>query len=76
MSQSKLSSFIEANVNTIIGFVVSTLTWHYIVPLIFPQLAPHSGWGIAVWITVLFTVISVVRNYVVRRLFNNFGGGK
>ena len=71
--QSKLASFAEANANTAIGFIVSTLTWRYIVPLIFPQLEPHAGWSTAIWITLLFTFMSIGRNYIVRRLFNYWG---
>ena len=68
--QSKLASLMEANLNTAIGFIVSTLAWHYIVPLMFPELAPHAGWDTAIGITIFFTVMSVVRNYIVRRIFN------
>ena len=68
--QTRLSSLIEAKVNTAIGFVMSTLAWHYLVPILFPHLAPHSDWGTAFGVTVFFTVLSVVRNYVIRRFFN------
>lgn len=71
--QTKINSFIEANINTILGFIISTLAWHYLVPIIFPHLAPHTGWGTAIWVTVFFTIISVIRNYFIRRLFTWLG---
>ena len=68
--QSKLQSFLEANLNTAVGFVLSISTWHWVVPLIMPQLAPHAGWGESIGITVLFTIVSLARNYGMRRAFN------
>jgi len=68
--QSKLASLMEAKINTAIGFIISTLAWHYIVPIMFPELAPHAGWDTALGITLFFTAISVIRNYIIRRLFN------
>lgn len=68
--QSKKSSFIEANANTFIGFFVSVLTWSFIVPLIIPELEPYSGIATSIYVTLIFTVISIARNYIVRRAFN------
>lgn len=68
--QSKLGSLMEAKLNTFIGFPVAMLTWQYIVPIIYPDLAPYTGWGEALGITVLFTFVSVARNYCIRRCVN------
>lgn len=70
MSQSKWASLIESKINTAVGFVISILAWRYIVPILFPHLAPHSGWNTAIGVTLFFTVISVLRNYFIRRFFN------
>jgi hypothetical protein len=65
--QTKLSSLIEAVVSTAIGFIVSMLTLQLIVnPLWGLQLSVLDNFGI----TCLFTAISVVRQYVMRRYFN------
>ncbi len=66
--QSKMASFIEANINTAIGFVVSALLCMHVVPVIFPELDPLSDLSTAIELTMLFTVTSIARNYVVRRL--------
>ena len=72
MSQSKISSLIESNLNTAFGFVLSTAAWHWLIPVIFPELKPHSGWGTAFGVTLVFTVISIARNYLIRRIFNKY----
>jgi hypothetical protein len=67
MSQSKKQSFIEANINTLSGFIVSyiiliTLNHFYEMNLsMFESLE----------ITMIFTVSSILRNYLVRRWFNS-----
>lgn len=71
-NQSKLYSFIEANVNTAVGFVLSVLCWKYVVALVWVELEPHTGWGTSIGITLLFTILSIFRNYTVRRIFNRF----
>lgn len=68
--QSKLQSFIEANTNTAVGFCLSVASWHWVIPVLIPQLEPHSGWDTAIGVTFFFTVLSVARNYVIRRIFN------
>lgn len=66
MAQSKKLSLIESTVNTLVGmlfsFVVSPLVyWLSDVEMSYYQM------GLA---TVLFTIISIVRGYIVRRWFN------
>lgn len=70
--QTKLASFIEANANTAAGFLISVLTWKYLVGAIWPEMQPHTGWDKSIYITLLFTAISVARNYFVRRICNKF----
>lgn len=66
MSQSSKQSLTEAVVNTLVGTIVTFL----FSPLIYWMCAVEISWpqmGIA---TVLFTILSILRNYVIRRAFN------
>lgn len=65
MSQSRLHSVIEATAGTAIGFVVSVLASMVVYP------AHGHAFTLAenISITLIFTVLSVVRGYVVRRMF-------
>lgn len=65
--QSKRHSLLESLGGTAIGFVISVLVWQYIVN---PLWDLHTGIIANLQITILFTVVSVVRSYYVRRLFN------
>jgi NO-binding membrane sensor protein with MHYT domain len=56
----------EAVTNTAIGFVISMIAWHF-VALAFSIPMPI---GQNLIITGIFTVISLVRQYVLRRLFD------
>jgi hypothetical protein len=67
MNQSKIESLIEAVVNTCIGFVI-TITFLPIVNKICGIQMSGSQMGIS---TLLFTIISVLRGFVIRRFFNN-----
>lgn len=67
MSQSRLLSFFEANVNTFVGFVGSMLLWQFLVaPLYGYKSSVSESFGI----TCIFTVWSIFRGYWVRRYFN------
>lgn len=67
MGQSKAWSMVEACLNTASGFVVSMLIWTLVaVPLW--HLPVTMGDNLA--INMLFTVASVVRSYIWRRIFN------
>lgn len=66
MQQSRIVSLIEALFNTIIGFVVSYLAWPVIAGISGLEYSHDQHW----LVIVLFTVLSVVRSYVVRRFFN------
>ena len=68
MSQSRLHSFVEANLNTFAGFGISWCLSYWVVPL---GGLPQSP-SVATKITLLFTAVSLVRNYLLRRLFNRF----
>lgn len=66
MAQTKLESAIEVVVNVLIGYVVATASQIMIFPL-FGVFLPLSD---NLLIGAYFTVISIVRGYVVRRFFN------
>lgn len=65
--QSKKNSLIEAVTNTAIGFVISLLSTF----LIFPIVGIESTSSKNVIITIFFTLISILRSYFLRRLFNS-----
>ena len=66
MRQTKLGSFIEAWVNVLIGFTIN-----YIANLlIFPLFGFHISLLANLYMGLLYTLISVVRSYCIRRWFN------
>jgi hypothetical protein len=67
--QSKISSLIEQLLNVSSGFIVSAIAWHYLVG---PILDIETSSSRTMLITATFTVISIVRGYCWRRLFNYY----
>jgi len=68
MIQSKLESLVEAILNTLSGFIISLLTWMFIVS---PIWGIENSFTDSLSIVGLFTVISILRSYIWRRFFNN-----
>lgn len=66
MSQTKKSSFIEAIVNTFIGLIITLICS----PMIYWICDVKMSYNQMTLATVLFTILSVIRNYVIRRWFN------
>ena len=67
MSQTRVGSFIEATVNVAIGFGINFTANMIILPAYgFSQLDAATNFKIGI----LYTVISVIRSYVIRRWFN------
>ena len=70
-SQTKLGSFIESWANIAVGFGIN-----FAANLV---ILPHFGFAVTVsdafGIGVIFTVISLVRSYVLRRWFNGLKWG-
>jgi len=64
--QSKKHSFIEACVNILIGYGVAVVSQLLIFPLFGVNLPLGDNLMIGAW----FTVISLIRSYVIRRGFN------
>ena len=72
MAQSKKLSAIESVVNQVTGFLLSVLIFQYIIGPYMLGIQPD--WVDNMNITVVFTIVSMVRGYVVRRIFNKLGG--
>ena len=66
VKQSKRDSLMEAVTNTTVGFFVSLLTWAALAPIMGIPLV----WSQNFIITAVFTVVSVIRSYILRRAFN------
>lgn len=64
-AQSHFTSFTEACIGTFIGFLVTLLAQQ----LIFPAYGIHIPLSADMQIVAWFTLLSVIRSYVVRRLF-------
>jgi len=65
-SQTKLNSIIESISNTAVGL----LTTLALSPLIYDMVGMKYTYTQLGMATVLFTAISIIRSYVIRRLFN------
>ncbi|POF89684.1 DUF7220 family protein [Pseudomonas putida] len=66
MSQSKIESLIETIINTAIGFLAALASQLIVFPMVGIDASISTNLEIGAW----FTVISVVRGYVIRRWFN------
>lgn len=70
MSQSRAMSFVESCANVAIGYGVAILSQIAIFPLFGIKVSLSQN----LLIGAFFTVISIVRSYCVRRLFNRIKG--
>lgn len=68
MKQSRWQSLLEAKLNTISAFFISWATMAWVIPLLFPVTGVNASNSFG--IVMVFTLISIVRNYFIRRLFN------
>ena len=66
MSQTKKHSILEAFTNTGIAFLISMIIAYFIYPLYFPEIKFSQTFEI----TLIFTAISLLRGYIIRRFFN------
>ena len=65
--QSRLQSLIEAWLNVLIGFGVSLTANLVVLPLFGYPVTVGDAFGIGL----VFTAISIVRSYTIRRMFNS-----
>lgn len=68
MKQSKWKSFVEAVANTIVGFGFSML----FAPLIYWVLGMKASMPQLTSVVGMFSIVSILRNYIVRRWFNKW----
>lgn len=66
MSQRRSVSLLEACLNTASGFIVSLIVWHWVAKWYDIPMPLSTN----LEITGIFTVVSIVRSYLWRRLFN------
>lgn len=66
MTQTRLGSLIEAIINVLIGFGINFTANMLIFPLFGLYITPGANFALGL----IYTVISVVRSYAVRRWFN------
>lgn len=64
--QTRLDSFFEALLNIVIGASLSFIAQYFVFPLYHIHIKSSENLQITAW----FTVISIVRSYVIRRLCN------
>jgi hypothetical protein len=66
VNQSRLGSLIEAGMNILIGYGVALGSQI----VVFPWFGIHVPLSTNLWIGLWFTLISLVRSYIIRRWFN------
>ena len=66
MTQSRTMSAAESVANVVIGYGIALITQ----VVVFGALQIPVSLGQNLWIGVVFTVVSLVRSYLLRRLFN------
>ena len=66
MSQSKSRSLFESIINTLSGYIISIIVWHVVAKI----MGIPVRVGQSIQIVTIFTIISITRNYIIRRLFN------
>ena len=67
--QTRKGSALEVTLNIGSGFIVAMVVWQLLV-------APLFGYEVTLtdnfWLTLIFTVVSIIRSYIWRRIFNYF----
>ena len=67
MKQSRLSSLIEAVINTVIGFIIGILSQLLILPWFGIHISFMDNIEIGLW----FTCVNIIRMYTIRRWFES-----
>lgn len=70
MSQSRKHSLVEVMVSTAVGYCVALISQI----IIFPMYGLETHFAQDAEIAGIFTVISIIRSYIFRRIFNQLGG--
>jgi hypothetical protein len=66
MSQTKRLSVVESITNTAVGFCISLVVWHWLCKWYDIPMPIKTN----LEITSIFTVVSILRGYFIRRFFN------
>jgi len=69
MSQSRRLSIIEAVTNVVVGYALAVITQI----ILFPLFGLHASLGDNLAIGSVFVGVSLIRSFVLRRLFNRLG---
>lgn len=69
--QTKTGSVLESVANTVVGWTINFTANLIVLPLFGFNVTPSQAFGIGI----IFTVISLVRSYVLRRWFNGLKFG-
>lgn len=64
--QSRTASLIETTAGLVVGFIVAMVVGHFV----YRAFGHQVSLGENFWMTVIFTVVSFIRSYLVRRGFN------
>lgn len=67
-SQKRLHSLLESIVNVIVGLGINIIIQH----LVFPLFGIQISWAQNMQIAGIFTVVSIVRSFFLRRAFNQW----
>lgn len=71
MSQTKTGSFVESWTNVFVGFAINYWANIFILPWFGFHVTHSQAFGIGL----IFTVISLIRSYILRRWFNSLKFG-
>lgn len=66
MSQSKAMSFVEAVTNTLIGLAIAYFAQSWFLKVLGVHISDAQNWALVAFMT----VVSILRSYVLRRMFN------
>jgi hypothetical protein len=69
MSQSRAVSLVEALTNVVVGYALAVATQFAVFPLIGVEIRTRQ----MLVVGLVFTAVSIIRSYVLRRLFNRLG---
>jgi hypothetical protein len=69
MSQSRAMSLVEALTNVVVGYALAVATQFAVFPLVGVEIRTRQ----MLIVGLAFTLVSIVRSYVLRRLFERLG---
>jgi len=72
VSQSRKGSALESFTNVLVGLCVS----FGVNAVVYPLFGWHINSAVNIELCAIYTVVSLVRSYALRRIFNGFGGKK